>query len=368
MNAIKRCVNSMAKRQGNINSFSNVFDFDNAFRSYLSPLTCAGIDVDLMPDFGVEGIEVNGIRFSSEGFFYFGAIGFDYGCGFMVSLVKDIPDFTNLSLLRNKSAVSISLNSSLNNKEFFKQQFSSSIPFFSDSFTQLQKDGQLTLGEIEQGNHFIEIKRVGEICDGHICKLLDIEQGDYFIVIHNGTTKNNKKKVIKEFLHKCASIHNVGETNIYSVKDKLTYKHLAEYFEMQEQASINRILITKILSDNLEMRIRWSFDSCHDFIERIKNKVYFNKGCQKYKRINGVDIAFVTSDLKKRTSLVCRTGNYPYLNHGTPLKSVESEKRVYCDIDEVESIWKKHNMCKPVAFLDPLLSIKNSGRNYYEVL
>lgn len=126
----KRCVNSMAKRQGNINSFSNVFDFDNAFRSYLSPLTCAGIDVDLMPDFGVEGIEVNGIRFSSEGFFYFGAIGFDYGCGFMVSLVKDIPDFTNLSLLRNKSAVSISLNSSLNNKEFFKQQFSSSIPFF----------------------------------------------------------------------------------------------------------------------------------------------------------------------------------------------------------------------------------------------
>lgn len=92
---------------------------------------------------------------------------------------------------------------------------------------------------------------------------------------------------MKEFLYKCASVKNASTTNMFSVKDKLSYYSLIQYFETQEQASINRIFITKIISYILGLQLGWSFDSFHDFIERNKEKVYFNKGCQKYKKFMG---------------------------------------------------------------------------------
>ncbi|MDD2477273.1 MAG: RtcB family protein [Dysgonamonadaceae bacterium] len=260
---------------------------------------------------------LSGIMLRSQKYLYPTAGGFDLGCG-VGCFFTDIPEsnvkFTEFFYKNSPYALRRRKFSLYNNTHKLTS-------IFSDGFAESM------LGDVVTGNHFVEIRR----CDGKIV-----------ILIHSGIPENMKWRYIEYFIsivkQKNPSI--LSSDNSYLMKVDKYSNEAGIILEISKDANlfacINRKYIAERIVEKMNGSIVFEINSSHEFIEQDDTCVVHCLGVQKYHHFKGKEMAVILSGPSRINYIVTKVGSRKYINHGTPLISVDMEgKRKYASLEAV---------------------------------
>jgi len=294
-------------------------------------------------EFNNDSFTLSGLTFSSEEYLYVGASGFDLGCGVSLAIItmkKDIKSFKELNCLMD-----------LISKKEIK-----SIKYYDD--------GQF-IGNIETGNHFIEIRR---IMDSSALKLVgDAEKYIYALIIHSGSTEDMKMTNTIFFINTYKSIKLMNTNdNGYEVKievgDQQSDLFLSMMKESMEFAQLNRKYITNEICNTIGAEISHFIDSPHDFIENNNNTITHYFGIQKPQLLLNTKVALILSGAEDNNIVVECDTSVKAIDHGTKLISVVDGERCYSS--SIADMLENNDKLKKFLTLEPYLSIKYIGDKY----
>lgn len=264
-------------------------------------------------EYDYECLALSGLMIGSRTNLYPIAGGFDLGCGVGLFVTDiDIEHVNMKPFLHRSSPYGIRVEK-MKQKYKFKSEFGA---YFS----------QCNLGEIEEGNHFVEMREY---------------EGKLAILIHSGVPVDIKWEYASYFISLAKKKPELLKANnayvVQLKKDSVEARNVLDISsDANLYASMNRRYIAKQILQKLKGNIVFEIDNSHEFIEMDKGVIIHCFGVQKYKKINQKDIAVILSGAEYNNYIVERIGNGKYLNHGTPIKQYEKNgKRIYSSLEEI---------------------------------
>lgn len=296
-----------------------------------------------------EGLCLAGTLIQSDKYLYPIAGGFDIGCG--------------VALYRLVGGFDINLFDKLfNSKRLFgikRKKYSTENKMSDNKWNQIISSGlnRQWLGEIEEGNHFIEI------CKG--------DDDNYYILIHSGVAEYIKMLVLRLFLMLYRKHYGEGdnETNGYVLRinkhdiDAKAYLENCETIRLYAQK--NREYIAKKIADNIDIEIEYILDSPHQFITMEDKTIIHANAVQRFALVDNKKTAIILCGKGKQNVVVEGIGEKQFINHGTKLVQREGTKRVYGDIQDILLDVEFKDNLKIKSILTPVISCKKE-RNIYE--
>ncbi|WP_313134212.1 RtcB family protein [Anaerocolumna sp.] len=302
------------------------------------------INSDIEADY--QSLSLSGTMIRSNKYLYPVGSGFDIGCGLGVFKTNINLDQINIKDLFNvKSPFGI-------RRQKYKL-YSKKI----DTSTEIGKIlCEEKLGDIETGNHFIEIRT----CEGNI-----------YIVIHSGISECMKMyfaqhiiKFFKEF-----NSENLDADNTYAIKipknNEKSKSYINEVQITNQFAEDNRKYIAYKIAEKLGGKVISSFDSSHEYIKIDCDDIIHCNGTQEFKDRDGIMLALILSGFERDNYIVEMIGEVDYINHGTVmLKNNINGERVYSSFEEIIEMEQLRNV-KPIYKLSPICGCKK-GKSGYE--
>lgn len=313
------------------------------YKQYLESENIDNLEYFNDVEFNNDSFTLSGLTFSSKKNLYVGGSGFDLGCGVSLALItiqNNIEKTENLECLM----------------DLISKKETKSIKHYDE--------GQI-LGNIETGNHFIEIRKIKDV------STLNFEKKDkeniYALIIHSGSTEDMKMTNIRFFIETYKCIDDmVHDDNGYEVKINIASKRsdlfLTMMLESMEFARLNRLHITNEICQVIGAELLNYIDSPHDFFEKVNDKITHYFGIQKPQNLLGKKVALILSGAQNDNIVVECHASIRAIDHGTKLLSVADGKRSYSR--SIEDLLKVNPKINKWLTLEPYLSIKCRGENY----
>jgi RNA-splicing ligase RtcB len=226
-------------------------------------------------------------------------VGVDIGCGmYTMKLDVDEIDFDRLdSIIRKKVPHGFSRRQEPH--EFLSETSIGDLMCYDE--VDIQGGGELSLGTLGGGNHFIEINR---------------NQNDEFIlVIHSGSRKLGLS--VCNYYQKQAKIkylqeHRGVKAPFYSCEGEMFENYLHDMGIMQDFAVWNRKAIAQTILDEYGMDVKESFSTIHNYIDL--NRMILRKGA-----VSALDGERLLIPINMRDgSIICKGKGNPDWNYSAP--------------------------------------------------
>ena len=275
---------------------------------------------------------LNGIYIKSQNFFYPAAAGFDIGCGFNFSHMKN----TNFDLDKiSKDFVLMNIENI--DKTLKNPNIDSDLP------------AEVELGFLTKGSHFVEVKRVVHIYDHQFAQKNNIELGDFCLLVHNGINPCFKDVFYNYFVYFIKEFNkniDEDEENGYVVSVPCNHNISKKYFADSDfalkTAFLNRNVIRSSMTKCINAEYNFSIDSAHQSIIKKGNSIEHSKGCQPYSELNGDSIAYVAVDGRLNDFIVMKNSSENIINHGICYEQLlKDPKRFYNQLDKEQLPYKK---------------------------
>ncbi len=304
------------------------------------------INSDLEYDYG--SFSLSGLKIDSKRYIYPAAMGFDLGCGVGVF---------RLHGWNSGKAVEIQYS----RKSIFgirRKKTTVEVCRGKNHLVQLQKAmNQVYYGEIEPGNHFLEIQKN--------------KKGEHFLVVHSGLSKRLKEQFeifFIDFYREYVEEDPYGN-NGYIVKIPYDSKDGKTFFEVctkaNEWAETNRAYIATEVGKKLGCLAECYVDTSHEFLMRQQDVIIHSNGVQKLTGNDGDKVGILISARGCNNYLIRGKQNNVYINHGTKLKQRTSDgKRIYGNVEELMKNLDFSEKIEVIDILIPVLNCKRIEREY----
>lgn len=365
--------------------------------SFLSQHVSVKKSIIGLPDFGDDGLGLNGLYFESEGVVFPMGPGKDVGCGFRLLHVK-AEDMDTKRLEKSRCTFAETIASPAPGLRLSLEDISSILtkPFswlqnrgIEDPFLQTYQDFDIerpsflnkqqikrSIARIAKGNHFIEIRQLTHI-DESIAPKLNMKSGDYLIHIHSGSGVFIEKSFLRYVSLMRRSDKNLqnGYESFGELTEDWTKNYLSDVQRSLRLACANRSLLAQVIGAWLNAPFTTILDTPHDTIHIEGERVHHYKAVQQYSSYKGVELAIIPSTISDSSFVVQKTGDFPFINHGLgdgdtgeekPVKDVltnftEPIKRKFFHAKPVFDIAEKLGWYKTVMNAKPWICIKNRG-------
>lgn len=361
----------------------------------------------MMPDLSGDGYILSGTTIKSHDYFYPLSAGADIGCGYRLLhspltkkdidfIEKDIDGFAKQFITKDKSIEEVALFEWFWEKKYeklksyfaLKHNINSSIILPRNPFNSHQLSSNSLLdawGNIAIGNHFVEVREIGNIRNKEVANDLNIHSDEIMVHIHSGSGK----KIENEFIHYWIKFikqfkeenHFKNEMNGYeicmSMQTELARQFLDDAVDSINFSVFNRSLLSSKLQLPFNNTLIDFFDAFHDGYSIEGNSIVSQKGIQPFKEVNGHLLAIVPGSLNSNSYLVKKKGEIPFINHGTGeglmgnapnYKNVVTNlkkpiHRKYHDIESTIAYAEGAGLFEVIAELKPWICIKKEGEN-----
>ena len=206
------------------------------------------------------------------------------------------------------------------------------------------------VGDIEKGNHFIEIRDF---------------KGKLVVIIHCGMSEIMRAEFstyfFKELRKYDANIIKTFNPYLFSVNSKSNSgkSFLSISDEANNYAKTNRKYIAKQIISRLDGRIINEIDNSHEFIKKDSQYIIHSFGSQKYKEINGKKLAVILGGREMSNYLVEKIDGENYICHGIPIDTKNNMKKYF--IEE-----EKKNRYRLKEEIVPIVNCKRNESGEYE--
>lgn len=309
-------------------------------------ITAIDINSDLELDYG--SFSLSGIRIESKGFIYPAALGFDVGCGVGVFRMQNFTS-EKLEKLKLSSKSIFGIRRKRTNAEISKEE---------NQLSEFQEAMNRTYyGEIEKGNHFLEIQKNNS--------------DEYFIIVHSGLPKRLKEKfeiIFIDFYQKYAKTNQDG-CNGYIVKVPSEGEDGKIFFKVCEKANEwcknNRNYIATAIGKTMGCGMDCFSDTSHEFLLDCDGIMVHSNGVQKLMSHKGIKKGIIISGGGCNNYLVYGKKDCSFINHGTRMKKRTSDgKRIYGEVEELTGNPDFSKKLEIADILTPILNCKRVGREY----
>lgn len=287
----------------------------------------------ITPDFGNNGFVYNGLFFESKEILHPLTTGSDVGCGFQFSFFE--MNEHELASLMKKLDMCVEINS------------------FNPIYRETDKEVSL-----EQGNHFIEIRKIKRIIDKDSFYRLVLKKNAYILMIHAGCSSEISNRIKRKQIQLIKSLDNMNTSNGYLPTAHIKDKWSLEYFNLVENAICyarnNRNQISELLFRKNDKM--FTVDVMHDYVQIDGTSVLHFKSVQKFKKINDIEIALMPGDKNDDAYIVKKGELGDKVNHGL---CMNYENDAYISSEETIKFCKRIRLSTPIMSLQPVITIKN---------
>jgi len=365
--------------------------------SFLSHHSAVKGDIIGLPDFGDDGMGLNGLYFKSDGVVFPMGPGKDVGCGFRVLHVKK-EDIDIKRLEKTRFFFAQTITSPAPGLRLCLEDISS---ILTQSFSWLQSRGiedpflqayqdfdierpsflnkqqiKRSIARIAKGNHFIELRELTHV-EKSISTNLNIKKGDYLIHIHSGSGVFVEKSFLRyvSLMRRTNDHLQNGYESYGELGEDWTQNYLSDVQRSLRLACVNRSLLAQIIGAWLNAPFTTLFDTPHDSIRVEGETIHHYKAVQQYASHKKQDLAIIPSTISDSSFIVRKKGDFPFINHGLGDGETGEEKPVNGVLTNfTQPIKRKFFQAKPVFDLvkqlgwyetvmeaKPWICIKNRG-------